>query len=135
MEFYFVMKPRSLVTIPILILASANVLYHSVMFPLMEIDLLIGNPLVFFLLGLSFFGASLGLAAGVAAIPIWWLPSLWEKQGLWGVGKILIYILGYLGAVFGAGLIQAFNFWILGMLATPKTSLWWARLWGFVESV
>ena len=133
LEFYFVMKPRSLVTIPIFILAFINVFFHAVMLPLMELDLLVGNPFLFVLVGLTFFVVPLAMAPTIAFLPMAWLPSLWNKEGMWGIVKILVFIVGWIAATIASSLVQVFNFWVLSLFSNPWTTMWWANLWGFAE--
>lgn len=132
-QFYFQLRLRSFVTIPLLILMLANPIYHSVMALLIEVDLFLGNFLVWLFFG-ELIAAGMGLGAvTISSIPIIFLPDLWRAKRLWGVAKIGIFLIGFFLATLFSGLVSVAALWLLDVFSEPRTTLWWGELWGTIS--
>ena len=130
-NWYFTKKPRSIITIPLLLLVGINVIYHWVMAPLYWIDFLIGNPLLFFLFGWTVSGVLESIPMLISIIPIVTLPIIWEAEKIWGIFKIGAYIPVFVLSWALSNLMVTFNIWLLDIVATPRTTIWWSQLWGY----
>ena len=122
--------PRVIVTGPILLVAGANLVYYLVMFPLIEIDLLIGNLVAWFFFGQAVFGFLSFIAVALSWAPIVLLPILWDSPRIWGIAKIGIYSAGFMAVLFATGFVSGFTLTLLEAVATLRTTVWWAELWG-----
>ena len=132
MSWYF-KGPRMVITIPILLLVGLNVVYHTVMAFLMQIDLLIGNFLVWFLFGEFVAGFAGFLAVTLSWAPLALLPFLWDSRRIWGIGKIAIFVVGLPLATGLAGLVSALSLGLIDFFAPLRATLWWAQLWGVTD--
>ena len=135
LEWYFTKKPRTFITIPLLILVSLNIIFHSVMVPLYWIDFFMAHPILFLFFGWEIFGILGGIPIMISVIPVATLPIVWEAEKIWGIFKIVIYIGIIALSGLGAGLATTFNLWILDKFATPRTTIWWSSLWGYDETM
>ena len=133
-DWYFSKRLRSLFTIPIMVIVGINVFYNFVNLLLMEIDLLIGNFILWLFFGemvVAFLG---GLAITVSFLPLAFLPGLWHSNKVWGIAKIGIFILMVVASVIFASLLSFGALWFVDKFAVLRTSLWWAELWGVASS-
>ena len=121
---------RMVVTVPLLLLMGLNVVYHMVMMALLQVDLFIGNFLLWLLFGELLLGTVAWLAIVASMLPIGLLPMLWDTPRIWGIGKIGIFVIGLAGSAVVAGLISVVALRILNAVAGLRTTLWWAELWG-----
>ena len=128
-SFYFASWRRSIITVPLLLLLIVNPVYHGVMFFLLEIDLFIGNFILWMFFGEIILGAIGGLAVTTAVSPIAFLPALWHSR-MWGIAKVLLFVIGVIISAFVSGIMSFASIWLLDVFATPRTTLWWAELWG-----
>ena len=128
---YFTKKPRSIITIPLLLFAGINVVYHYVMPLLFFFDFLIGNPILFFLFGWTVAGILVSIPMLIAIIPIFTLPIIWEAEKIWGIFKIGAYIPVFVLSWALSNLMVTFNIWLLDIVATPRTTIWWSQMWGY----
>ena len=128
--WYFSKQPRSIITIPILLIIGVNVIYHFVMLILIQIDLLIGNFIVWLFLGEVIAGGIAGLALTAAYVPLILLPQLWHSRRIWGIVKIVIFVLLGVACALIAGLISIGALKLVDIFAELRTTLWWAELWG-----
>jgi len=131
--FYFGLRPRSIVTIPLFLLMAINLVYHGVMFFLIEVDLLIGNFVVWLLLGFAIAGTLGWLPILASYAPFVWLPPLWHSRKIWGIAKIMIFIVGFALTLIFSGMLSALALWVLDFVVDLKTTLWWAEFWGVVQ--
>jgi len=131
-SFYF-SGIRMLVTIPILLLSSINIIYHVVMLFLIELDLFLGNFIVWLLFGnvIALFGA--GIAITISFLPLIILPSLWYNSGIWGVAKIGLFVAALLLTTVVANLMSVLNLTVLDWVVELRTTIWWGELWGVIS--
>jgi len=52
---------------------------------------------------------------------------------MWGVFKIVLFLVILVIATLLSGIISVAVLWLLDVFATLRTTLWWAELWGVVE--
>jgi hypothetical protein len=128
--FYFALKPRSIITIPLLLLMSINVIYHIGMITFIQIDLFIGNFIVWIFFGQAIGFTIQGLAVTTAGIPIAILPSLWHTHKIWGILKIAVFLVCLIVTTLLTSYISAGALWLLDVFADLRTTLWWSELWG-----
>ena len=119
-----------MITIPILIIVGLNFLYHIGMLFLIEIDLFIGNFVVWIFFGQAIGGGIAIFAITVASIPLVLLPHLWNSKGIWGIAKVGIFIFIVAVSAVISGLISFGALKLLNKFADLRTTLWWAELWG-----
>jgi hypothetical protein len=103
------------------------------MFFLIEVDLLIGNFVVWLLLGFAIAGTLGGLPILASYAPFVWLPPLWHSRKIWGIAKIMIFIVGFALTLIFSGMLSALALWVLDFVVDLKTTLWWAEFWGVVQ--
>jgi hypothetical protein len=130
--FYF-SGIRMLVTVPILLLSSINIIYHVGMLFLIELDLFLGNFIAWLLFGnlIALFGA--GIAVTISFLPVIILPLLWYKPGIWGVAKIGLFAAALLLTTVAANLMSILNLAVLDWVAELRTTIWWGELWGVIS--
>ena len=122
--------PRVLVTGPILLVAGINLFFYFVFMLLTEFDLFLGNLFLWFFFGEAIFALLAFIPVGLAWAPIALLPLLWESHRIWGIAKVGIFGAGFVIMLFLTGFISTLTLRLLGVVATLRTTLWWAELWG-----
>ena len=133
LAWYFTKRPRTIITIPILLVLGINFAYHAVMLFLLEIDLFISNFFGWIIFGGVVTAGIAILAISVSSIPIFTLPMLWHAQKLWGVAKITLFIVVVVVSVLASGLLSIGGLWFVDLVGDLRLSLWWSDLWGVSE--
>ena len=138
-RFYFTSPLRMLITIPLFLIISFNLFYHIVLGPLFYIDFFLGIGNTNLILWLILFFASpfqwmiYGIPITIATIPLVGLPLLWHAPNIWGIAKIIIFVVGFSIAIAVSNLATLIGFALMDALGGPKLSLWWAELWGVIS--
>ena len=130
LAWYFTKRWRTFITIPILLLLGINFVYHSVMLFLLEIDLLISNLFWWIFFGEAITAAIAGLAITVSYMPIAILPMFWHSKKLWGVAKIILFVISVVICTLLSGVLSVGGLWFVDLVGDLKLSLWWSDLWG-----
>ena len=135
-RFYFTSPLRMLITIPLFLIIGVNLVYHMVLGPFFYIDFFLGfgdtNPILWFILFFvsPFQWAIYGIPITIATIPLVALPLLWHTPKIWGIAKIVIFVVGMTIATVVANLATLMGFGLINALGGARLSLWWAELWG-----
>ena len=133
-SFYFASWRRSIITVPLLLVLIIYPFYYAVMIPLLQIDLLIGNFIAWLFLG-EVVGLLIGgLPLSVASLPIAALPMLWHSR-IWVIAKIPLFVICMGITYFISFLLSFLSISLLDVFATPRTTIWWAGLWGFASQI
>lgn len=128
-SFYFASWRRSIITVPLLLLLSVYPFYYGVMALFLQIDLIMGNFILWMFFGQLFVLSIGGLAFSAAFVPIGLLPRLWHSR-IWGIAKILLFVIIIIISLVISAILSWASIWLLDVYATPRTTQWWAGLWG-----
>ena len=130
-DWYFTRRPRQFFTLPVLFLLGLQVFYYVFMVPLVEIDLLLWNFLVFLFFGLTIGWLIVVIPAMVAYIPIASLPFIWDHWHVSVFVKAPAWLAAVLVALLVPGFIANIGFGLLEALGVSlRATGWWIRLWG-----
>ncbi len=128
-QWYFRLRPRMVITIPILLFFGLGALWYFLLAFLVPIDLFLWNILFFLFFGLTvswFVGA---VSAIIASLAIVLLPYIWDEWKASSFVKLPAWLLLAAVSIFVPGFTSTLGLSLLQWLGMPmRATGWWLTI-------
>lgn len=132
-HWYFTPSIRMVLTIPIIVLFGLNTLFYFLLMPMVLIDLLLWNFLVFFLMGLSIGWFIAAIPAMISFLAWGLLPQIWDGWKVSAFVKTPTWLILAFISIFVPGIVSGIGLNLMQWLGMPLRAVgWWWTLWNVV---